>query len=164
MKWHNLFIKCPWWCHDMKMLSELLALCEGNPPVTRSVMWNFEGCFDVGLNEVLHKNTWVAGDFRCLDDTHVKSLYCHDWRLIVSNNNRNSLINICWFSFCYILAKVQFAFWITRPLWGEPVTRSVMCNFDDCFDVTLNKVLHKTLEFWWFQMPWRCSCDITEML
>ena len=71
---NNLFIKCPWWCHDMKILSVLLALCEGNPPVTRTVMWNFDGCFDVTPNKVFNKNSQVVGNFRCLDDTHVKSL------------------------------------------------------------------------------------------
>ena len=55
--------KCdlPWWHHDMETLSLLLALCEGNPPVTggfpsqRASNMSFDVFFDVTQNELLNK-------------------------------------------------------------------------------------------------------------
>ena len=44
-----------WWCHGIETPSALLALCEGNPPVT----WGFpsqrdsSACFDIYLNKRL---------------------------------------------------------------------------------------------------------------
>ena len=35
MHTHNNSLSCPWWCHSMKMLSILLALCEENPLMMR---------------------------------------------------------------------------------------------------------------------------------
>ena len=41
-----------WWCHDMKMLSTLLALCEGNPLTDGPNYWT---------------NSWEAGASKCLN-------------------------------------------------------------------------------------------------
>ena len=64
----------PWWYHDMELLSALLALCEGNPPVTdwfpsqrgsNMEFWCFLNCpFD---------------RTRCCTSSHVDGgLRCHD--------------------------------------------------------------------------------------
>ena len=66
----RIAVMTPWWCCDMEMISALLALCEGNPPVTggfpsqRAVMWSFDVFFDVRLSKLL-MNSWAAGDLRC---------------------------------------------------------------------------------------------------
>ena len=50
-----------WWPRQMEIFSALLALCEGNSPVTgefpsqRSVTWGFHGLFDLRLNKRLSK-------------------------------------------------------------------------------------------------------------
>ena len=50
-----------WWHHQMETFSVLLALCEGNPPVTggflsqRPVMRSFDVFFDLSLNKRLSK-------------------------------------------------------------------------------------------------------------
>ena len=50
-----------WWRHQMKAFSALLALCEGNPPVTdgfpsrRPVTRSFDVFFDLRLNKLLSK-------------------------------------------------------------------------------------------------------------
>ena len=50
-----------WWRHQMETFSALLALCEGNPPVTggfpsqRPVTWSFDVSFDLSLNERFSK-------------------------------------------------------------------------------------------------------------
>ena len=50
-----------WWCHQMGTFSALLALCEGNPPVTcgfpsqRPVTRSFDVFFDLHLNKRLSK-------------------------------------------------------------------------------------------------------------
>ena len=54
-----------WWHHRMVIPSELLALCEGNPPVTggfhsqRANNTAFDVIFHVGLNKQLNKQKWM---------------------------------------------------------------------------------------------------------
>ena len=65
--WNDLiqgYTKAPsiiWWCHNIKMLSTLLALCEGNPPVTggfpsqRTSNEGIDIFFTVSQNKLLNK-------------------------------------------------------------------------------------------------------------
>ena len=54
----------PWWRHQMKTFSVLLALCVGNSPVTsefpsqRPVKWNLSCFFYLHLNKRLSKQLW----------------------------------------------------------------------------------------------------------
>ena len=54
-----------WWCHQMETFSALLALCEGNSPVTgefpsqRPVTQSSHIFFDLRLNKQLSKQSWV---------------------------------------------------------------------------------------------------------
>ena len=69
------------WCHQMITFSMLLALCEGNSPVTgefpseRPVTRSFDVFFDLSLNE-----GWVSsredGDLRC-HPTHYDVIIIH---------------------------------------------------------------------------------------
>ena len=58
-----------WWRHQMETFSALLALCEGNPPVTggfpsqRSATESFDVFFDLRLNKRLSNNR-DTGDLR----------------------------------------------------------------------------------------------------
>ena len=61
-KWHPMCIVCKlwaWWRHRMETFSALLALCEGNPPVTggfpsqRPMTRSFDAFFDLNLNKQL---------------------------------------------------------------------------------------------------------------
>ena len=60
----------PWYRHQMETFSVLLALCEGNSPVTgefpsqRPVARNFDVFFDLRLNKWLTVNNRDAGDLR----------------------------------------------------------------------------------------------------
>ena len=53
----------PWWCHQMETFSALLAICEGNSPVTgefhaqRPLTRSFDVFFDLHLNEWLSKQS-----------------------------------------------------------------------------------------------------------
>ena len=53
-----------WWSHQMETFSALLALCEGNLPVTgeflsqRPVTRSFDVLFDLRLNKRLSKQSW----------------------------------------------------------------------------------------------------------
>ena len=59
------FLCHSWWCHQMEIFSALLALCEGNPPVTggfpsqRPVTRSFAVFFD------LHLTKRATCDLRC---------------------------------------------------------------------------------------------------
>ena len=59
----TVFKIIPWWRHQMGTFSALLALCEGNPPVTagfpsqRPVTRNFYVFFDLCLNKRLSKQS-----------------------------------------------------------------------------------------------------------
>ena len=56
--------RCPWWRHQIKAFSALLAICAGNSPVTgefptqRPVTRNFGVFFDRCLNKHLSKQSW----------------------------------------------------------------------------------------------------------
>ena len=66
---NKVYRRNPWWRHQMEIFVALLALCEGNPPVTggflsrRPVTQSFDVFFDLRL-----KNGWAnnrdAGEFR----------------------------------------------------------------------------------------------------
>ena len=55
---------CPWWRHQMETFSALLAICEGNSPVTgefpsqRPVTRRFDVFFDLHLIKQLSKQSW----------------------------------------------------------------------------------------------------------
>ena len=57
------FVVRAWWCHQMETFSKLLALSEGNSPVTgefpsqRPVTQNFDIFFDLRLNKHLSKQS-----------------------------------------------------------------------------------------------------------
>ena len=56
--------RCPWWRHQMKTFSALLAICAGNSPVPgvfptqRPVTRSFDVLFDLRLNKRLSKPSW----------------------------------------------------------------------------------------------------------
>ena len=62
-----------WWRHEMETLSALLALCEGNPPVTGGFplkrQWRGVVFFDLRLNKHLSKQSrcrWIETPSRSL--------------------------------------------------------------------------------------------------
>ena len=61
---HALFWRIPWWRHQMKTFSALLAICAGNSPVPgefpaqRPVTWSFDVLFDLRLNKRSSKQSW----------------------------------------------------------------------------------------------------------
>ena len=46
-----------WWRHQMETFPALLALCEGNPPVTGGVTRGCDVFFDLRLNKLLNKQS-----------------------------------------------------------------------------------------------------------
>ena len=67
-----------WWCHQMETFSMLVALCEGNPPVTggfssqRPLTHSFDVFFDLRLNK------WSSTQSRCQwFETPLHSLWHH---------------------------------------------------------------------------------------
>ena len=62
MKQHwGIWVKSPFWSHQMETFSMLLALCEGNPggfPSQRPVTWSFDVFFDAHLNK--NNKTWAT--------------------------------------------------------------------------------------------------------
>ena len=67
---HTWTILTSLWCYQMETFSTLLALCEGNLPVTseflsqRPVMWSYE-VFLICAWTNGWANHWDAGDLRC---------------------------------------------------------------------------------------------------
>ena len=61
---HNAQGQCIWWRHQMETFPALLAICEGNSPVTgefpsqRPVTWSFDVFFDLRLNKRVSKRSW----------------------------------------------------------------------------------------------------------
>ena len=84
----------PWCRHDMELLSILLALYEGNPPITadsphrRPVIPSFDVFLDVSFNKPLN-NSWLADNSR-RHDAHVTSLRSGDtvqWNLSITTTD-----------------------------------------------------------------------------
>ena len=99
----------PWWCHQMKTLSALLALCEGNPPVTggfpsqRPVTRSFDVFFDLRLNKRLSKQSrcqWFGtASFSLWRHYNVLALltWCHIFKSGHCNPNElNGLDHMTW--------------------------------------------------------------------
>ena len=68
-----------WWCNDTEMLSALLALCEGNTPVTTKFPSQRSSNGELLFPQLLvwascSTNSLVASDLRC-HGTHVTSLW-----------------------------------------------------------------------------------------
>ena len=84
-----------WWCHQMEGFSMLLALCEGNPPVTggfpiqRPVTWSFDVFFHLCLNKCLSKQSrhWLFETPSC-------SLWHHHNTHITLTDNNNALTSM----------------------------------------------------------------------
>ena len=74
----NLGLLPSWWRHQMETFSALLALCEGNSPVTgefpsqRPVVRSFDVFFDLCPNKRLSKQSWGWWF-----ETPWRSLWCH---------------------------------------------------------------------------------------
>ena len=74
--WHH--DNYPWWRHQMKAFSALLAFCVGNSPVTgefpseRPMTRSFDVFFDLHLNKQLSKQSWGWWF-----ETPSRPLWCH---------------------------------------------------------------------------------------
>ena len=127
----------PWWRHPMETFSALLALCEGNPPVTGGfhsqmlVTQNFDVFFDLRLNKRLSKQSgrrWFEMPSRSLwthknehlgipgfIDTHAQYPFLHTYthvairiHVILKKNNK----------FLYILLIYHMRLWISySAIW-----------------------------------------------
>ena len=68
----------PWWCHQTETFSELLVICERNPPVSgefpspRPMTQSFDVFFDLRL-----KSGWAKWLRRRWFETHWRSLWRH---------------------------------------------------------------------------------------
>ena len=69
----NHSISIAWWRHEVETLSELLALWEGNPPVTGGfpLQRAFDVFFDVSLNGTVNRQScrWIETPWRSRDVT-----------------------------------------------------------------------------------------------
>ena len=166
----------------METFSALLALYEGNPPVTGGFPSQKPGNFDVFFDLRLNKgwtNNRGAGDLRHhhahYDVTVVGNghLECP-----VARHNVETQMSF-WKKFRHLLQRKQLSFWqlileqwwrhqmelfsALLAIWGgnSPVTgefpaqRSVTRSFDTFFDLRLNKSLSEQSWGWWFETPWR---------
>ena len=88
-----------WWRHQMETFSALLALCEGNSPVTgefptqRPVTRSFDVFFDLRLNKRLSKQSW---GWRF--ETPSRSLWrnCNDYCQLDIESVWLCVLNIIW--------------------------------------------------------------------
>ena len=113
-----------WWRHQMETFSELLALFEGNPPVTGGfpspspVTWSFDVFLDLRLNNRLSKQSWGWWF-----ETPSRPL----WRNcnVVDNMAKIWISRYAIFQAVLYFAEHMIAssngniFRVTGPLWGE---------------------------------------------
>ena len=149
-----------WWRHQMETFSALLALCEGNPPVTdgfppqRSETRSIDVFFDLRVNKWLSKQSrrrWFG--------TPLRSLWRH-WNGHYQKRLRNHVIKTL--STEWLLALCD------ENHWSLVDKESVMRSFDIFFVVSLSQMLNELLSYRLFETPRSCdtsSCigDVTNV-
>ena len=92
-----------WWCHQMEIFSALLALCEGNSPVTgkfppqRPVTLSFDVFFDICLSKQSRRR-WFETPSRPLW-RHCNLLYCWQVRFLTQITPHGTMC-IFWGIYC----------------------------------------------------------------
>ena len=135
-----------WWRHQMEIFSALLALCEGNPPVTggfpsqRPVAQSVDVFLDVHLNKRLRKQSkwwWFETPWRSL------WRHCNECRINRSSPSVRS--SSSWWRLQMETISASLAICAgNSPVPGEfPSQRPVTRSFDAFFDLCPNKRLSK---------------------
>ena len=109
-----------WWCHQMETFSALMALCEGNSPVTgefpsqRPVMRSFDVFFDLCLSKCLSKQSkcrWYEVPLLYVDLSYPNGTDWHSCLLefpITAPFLHNALL---WGSSKELLNEINFIWW-----------------------------------------------------
>ena len=130
-------LRITWWRHQMETFSALLALCEGNTPVTgefpsqRPVTWSFDVFFDLRLNKRLSKQP----RFRWFK-TPLRSLWSHC-------NSIKGLwykVTCWWLGVGPIQAVISVYRWLESHVMCRWVTTAVLQldqMFNDCRPFTI---------------------------
>ena len=159
---------CKWWRHDMETLSVLLAICVGNPPVTRDSYRKDEisiaelWCFICVRRNRLLKNGGVVGELR-RHGVHVTPLSYEGSPVNMPPCARTGHL----YPFTMMTSSNGTLFSVTGHLCGEFTghrwisrTKASDADLDVFFDLRLNKRLSKQSWGWWL---WRhCNDNITE--
>ena len=136
----------PWWHHDMEMLPSLLALCEGNPPVSggypsqrasNAELWYFLSCWS---DQAVEQTATLPVILRHFDD-HMTSL---QWNQLTTKRQNTLFLHPHWpirsswhdqmEAFSALLALCEG----NSPVTGEfPTQRPVTQSLDVFFDLHL---------------------------
>ena len=129
----SIFWDRPWWRHQMKTLSSLLAICVENSPVTgefpaqRPVTRSFDVFFDMRLNKPLNKQWWG-----CWFETLSRPLWRHcnamaeliQFPIIVAMFSLRCLQQFKWAKLFYCLLAIRlYHVYLFPPI----------CHFDAIF-------------------------------
>ena len=117
-----------WWCHQMETFSALLALCDGNTPVTGGIPWqrpvrrSFDVFFVLCLNKRLSKQSrhrWFETPSRSLwRHCNVLPKIFRKYQACVSRYIYKRLL--CFIYFGYMMTSLNGnIFRVSGPLWGE---------------------------------------------
>ena len=145
----------PWWRHQIKIFSALLALCAGNSPVTgefpaeRPVTRGFYVFFVLRLDKRLSKQWWGWWY-----ETVSRPLWRHS----------NVQIHPCGVSPIMITSWHGNNF---RHLWGEFAGRwwipLIIGRYGGRLMFSTTCCTTSLVSCWWLEILW-CSCDVTVMI
>ena len=110
-----------WWRHQMEISSELLALCEGGPPVPsqRPVLLIFDVFFDVGLNKRLNKQPRCRW-FRSL--WHSLWLHYNDMTDGILDVTPRLKMTVFWLRFHYLFRRFKVMISLHKMALSEIIT------------------------------------------
>ena len=132
-----IWLAVTWWRHRMDIFSALLALCEGNPPVTggfpsqRPVTRSFDIFFDLHLNKRLSKQSrrWWLETPSCSLWCHCNEVQISSWNWSTSHSTISWLVdsprvyqtyspNLVWHRSLNIYSIFTvFWYWWSREAW-----------------------------------------------
>ena len=141
----------PWWCHDMEMFSTLLALCEGNPPVTGH-QWDSVAMMISWHGNVFYITGPLWGESTCdrssvrfcgHDDIMTWKCFLHYWPFVRGIHLWQVISEILWPWWCHDME--MFSTLLTICEGNPPVTGGFpsqrASNVDNVFFVVSDVII-----------------------
>ena len=141
-------IVCPTADQTKHQSSALLALCEGNPPVTGGFPSQRVSNAENVSFWWRHRGANLLDNFNAMEDTMNKYVPMCKFLITFAQRPEHILLHDDVIKFSALLAICVGI----SPVPGEfPVQRAVTRSFDVFFDLHLNKRLSKQSQGWWFE-------------
>ena len=149
------FLKFPWWRHQMKTFSALLAICAGNSPVTgeflaqRPVTRSFDVFFDLRPNKRLSKQSrgWLFLD-----------------QILSQNLSANIKTNTHWINILKAWAKWSSWWWRHFQTYFLDRMFCILIQKSQSFVPWSLMAIYKYWSRWLYNVKWARSINLNQWL